>query len=173
MSLILEDGSGLATAESYASIAEADTYLGNHDSPASWTAASTDQKEDALRTATEWIDSRYLGRFQGSKVEPRTQRLAFPRYGVEIDKVVLDETPLPRCLVEATIELARRHIDEVAAGSSLAEDVTDGTIKSQSVQLGPISESKTYQGGKPQLKRYTVVTRLLRPLLCSSGLERA
>lgn len=173
MALILEDGTGLSTAEAYASVAEADTYWGLHDSPVAWTGATTTAKESALRTATEWIDDKYGTRFQGSRIQQRTQRLAFPRYGVEVDQVVMDPSPLPRRLKEATIELAKRHIDQIAAGSSLADDVTDGTLSSSSVTLGPISESKTYLGGKPSLKKFTLVERLLWPLLEPPGLERS
>lgn len=174
MALIVEDGTGLATAEAYGSVADADAYWSVHGAPAAWTGASTGTKEAALRIASEWIDSRYDGRFQGNRVQPLTQRLQFPRYGVWADDAELPSNPLPRRLKEATYELAKRHIDQTALGSSLAADVEDGALSSYSVSLGAISESKTYLGGKPTLKKFTLPERLIAPLLAAQGpIERA
>lgn len=76
MALIVEDGTGLATAESYVSVSDADAYhvsFGNTD----WAGYSTEQKEIALRRATVYIDSNYT--FAGEKYR-LAQRLEWPRY---------------------------------------------------------------------------------------------
>ena len=75
MALIVEDGTGLSTAESLVSVARADTILSKRVGTSTWTAMSTPQKEAALAHA-----SRVLTRmdWNGSRVRDQ-QALAFPR----------------------------------------------------------------------------------------------
>lgn len=54
MALIVEDGTGLADAESYLSVADADTYHADRNNEA-WQDYSTAEKEAALRKATQYI----------------------------------------------------------------------------------------------------------------------
>jgi hypothetical protein len=56
----------------------------------------------------------------------------------------------------------------------LTPDVEDGALAAHSVTLGAITESKTYVGGKPTMKQFPQVTRLLAPLTAGLyGVERA
>ena len=57
MSLIVEDGTGLDTAESYVSVVDAGTYCTAHGLTA-WTGTDG-VKESALRNATQYIDTMY------------------------------------------------------------------------------------------------------------------
>jgi hypothetical protein len=75
MALVVEDGTGLANANSYASVADADAYhelRGN----SVWTEAADSDKEIALVRATDYID---LSSFKGEAEEPG-QALQFPRH---------------------------------------------------------------------------------------------
>ena len=65
LTLIKEDGTGLANANSYASAADGDTYHAGHYYASVWTSATTGNKEIALVMATRLIDASY--QFNGFK----------------------------------------------------------------------------------------------------------
>lgn len=170
MTLVVEDGTGLSTAEAYASVAEANAYWADRNSPAAWTASTDAQKEAALRMASAYLDLRNSGLWRGSRYSA-PQRLAWPRSGVVVDGVTFDVTPLPRLLKEACIEAALKQRTETAG--LLPDDATPN-VTSESVSVGSLSKSATYAGGKSAVKRFTVVENLVAPLISfSSQLERA
>ena len=123
LTLIKEDGSGLANANSYATAADGDTYHDGHLYATAWTAAVTGSKEKALVMATRLIDG--LFQFNGFK-RISTQALQWPRRECRDpdseDGVVpglllvrgpfLDETKVPALVVNATCELARALVIE-------------------------------------------------------------
>ena len=125
--LIKEDGSGRADANTYANAADGDAYHDGHLYAATWTAATTGNKEKALVMATRLIDG--LFQFNGFK-RMSTQALQWPRRECrdpDIENGVvpglllvrgpfLDETKVPALVVNATCELAR---------ALLVEDRTD------------------------------------------------
>ena len=83
LTLIKEDGSGLATANSYASAVDGDTYHDGHCYASTWTSATTANKEKALVMATRLIDASY--QFNGWKrgrmqilLPPGVRSLSFP-----------------------------------------------------------------------------------------------
>lgn len=147
MALVVEDGTGLAKADSYISVEQADAYMISMGHEA-WADASQSDKEKALRQATQYVDSRY--RYKNQPLKPE-QSLEWPRVGLS--------WPIKRVL-DATCELAIR-----ALTASLYTDVapTDA-VKSETI--GPIStvyqESKN--GGQVQ---YALVDDLLRPLVAT------
>lgn len=161
MALVVEDGTGKSDAESYSSVADADSYHANHSGSTDWSGATTETKERALRLATQWIDTTYHDRWDSLRWGD-TQRLAWPRSGVVIDGIPYDPDELPRALLEATAELALKNVQ----GDTLFADMADeGVLSSQSVRVGPITESKTYAGGSRGVKKYRLVEAMLRPLL--------
>ncbi len=161
MSLIVEDGTVVANAESYLSVADANTYWTAHGAPATWTGTEA-VKETALRMATQYLDAVYGGRWLGERYD-EDQVLDWPRERVEVDGVWLDETPLPRQLREACAELAHRHLTE--SGGLLPDVSTKRDIASESVGVGPISKSTSYVGSKPEYAKFSMVERLLSRLL--------
>lgn len=146
MTLIVEDGTGLSSAESYVSVATATTYhaaLGN----TAWATATLVEAdvEVALRRATQYIDSHY--RFRGEPLTS-TQALAFPRD--------LGLTWPIRRLTHATCELALR-----ALSGTLHADQDDRAVTRE--KIGPIEVDY----GSPQFAgqtRYAVADDLLAPL---------
>lgn len=131
MALVVEDGSGLSTADAYVSLADADTYFAAHGSPSVWTAANDAQQESAIRYATLWIDARY--QWPGN-VRLTTQALSWPRSGVvDGEGRYVDGESLPARLVQATCEAALEHLS-TALNEILARG---GGIASETV--GPIS----------------------------------
>lgn len=170
MALIVEDGSGLSTAEAYASVAEADAYLTVRSNPAAWTSSSTAQKEAALRAATDYLEAVAGVRWRGTRYAS-TQRLSWPRDGVWLDGNVLERATLPRLLKEACIEAAARARSET---NGLLPDESERNVAAKAVAAGPVSQSVTYLGTKSARKAFTVVDLLLAPLLWSAGqMERA
>lgn len=77
MAFIVEDGTGVAGANSLCDVAFADTYHADR-ANASWASSTQAAKEAALIKATDYIEQRFGGRFKGRR-EHETQVLSFPR----------------------------------------------------------------------------------------------
>lgn len=165
MALIVEDGTGKADAQSYASVATATAYHANFGN-AAWDNAVIDEKEVALRKATAYIDGHY--RFKGEP-DSETQALSWPRYGVIVGEFELASNAIPSKVVAATCALALR-----ALSGDLESDESSQYV--ESVTVGPISRKMSAPrfGGQ---KRFAAVDALLRDLtrggLNSVGLVRA
>lgn len=83
MTLIVEDGSVVDNANSYVTVAQADTFLENQ-GDATWTGVATDEgKESALIQATSYLQQKYRLLWKGSRVEA-FQSLDWPRSGVDV-----------------------------------------------------------------------------------------
>jgi hypothetical protein len=118
ITLVKEDGTGLANANAYASAADGDAYHAGHLYATAWTGATDDQKAAALVMATRLIDGQY--QFNGLRSESG-QALQWPRVNCpDPDKApipVLTSLLLydpfvpfsivPKALVLATCEMAR------------------------------------------------------------------
>lgn len=131
MALIVEDGTGLTTAESYVSESDAETYWNLRFPPSEWTAASVDKRERALRVATTWLDATLAQRWLGERKE-NDQRLAWPRTGVyDLERVSVASNAIPEALEAATAEAAAAYLvnpDDIEPGSDDASDVSEETI---------------------------------------------
>lgn len=126
--LTVEDGTGLANADSYLSLAEADAYFASYVSEAAneaWASTSDDEREVALRVATRDLDLLYGSRYLGSPVTT-TQALLFPR---------IAPGPLPSRLKHATAELAALAISGYSPSLQNAErtDFTEKTFRVEGV----------------------------------------
>jgi hypothetical protein len=76
LTLIKEDGTGKADANSYADVADADIYFDGHLYASAWTGATADKKAAALVMATRLIDAEY--QFNGFRAHDN-QALQWPR----------------------------------------------------------------------------------------------
>jgi len=171
MALIVEDGTGLSTAESYISEADATTYHAAYGASATWAAATADQREAALRVATRYLDLHYAGRWRGTRTN-EDQALAWPRSGVyDDDSIEVDDDVIPANLERACAEVALR----VLTGDDLLGVITEtGDVTSESVTVGPISESKTYAGTKSHAYQYPMIESMVAGLIGSGiSLTRA
>lgn len=82
MALIVENGSMVTGAESYASVAYSNSYhslIGNE----SWSDLDNSTKEQCLRKATQYMQSKYFSKWQGIKRDD-DQALDWPRENVII-----------------------------------------------------------------------------------------
>ncbi len=167
MSLIVEIGTGSATAESYISVTDAGTYHTNRGNTA-WAALLNDTvREQCLRKATEYMDAAYHSRWQGVKAFVLVQALDWPRSDVIVDGVGVDYNSIPEAIKRACAELALR-----ASSAALLDDQTQGVVREQ---VGPIAVE--YDRNSPQATRYKAIDAILAPFLksgggCSVGLVR-
>lgn len=107
MALTVEDGSVVAGADSYISLADAETYFTNHGPPSGWTGTDA-VKEGALRYAASWLDSTYA--WAGVIVDS-DQALDWPRSGVYDDEGrLLAADEIPQRLRDAQCEAALEHL---------------------------------------------------------------
>ena len=164
MPLVVEDGSGLPTAEAFVSAAEADAYFAARGAPATWSGSSDTQKEAALRQATDFLEALAGDRWLGTRATS-AQRLAFPRDGVVVDGVALGRAPLPRALREACCEAALRARSET---NGLMPDVEGASVAEEEAGVGPLRERVRYAGSKGPAKTFARVEALLAPLMRSS-----
>lgn len=156
MTLIVEDGSGLANAESYISVAGADARhvaLGN----AAWTGTDAD-KEAALSRATQFMLQAYRSRWAGLRAH-RLQALCWPRVSVCVDGYSVDSDIVPTEVANACADLAVRALTE-----DLNADLERGIVREK---VGPLETE--YDAYSPQRKRFPAVDQLLAPYLSASG----
>lgn len=175
MALIVEDGTGLANAESYVSVADATAYharMGN----TAWAAISSDAtKEQLLRKATDYMIAQYRFQFAGYR-QYSTQALDWPRLYVPLTDVLsanvfaqyVDSGTVPTTVKNACAELALK-----ANSATLMEDLTQGVIR-EKVDVIEVE----YDKYSPQPIRYAQVDAMLSAFFVSQsnmvkGLVRA
>lgn len=165
MALIVEDGTGRADAESYASVSDATTYHTARGRAASW-AAVTDQ-EAALRLATAYMEQAYRLRWKSFRVTS-TQALCWPRawvqtpdapYGYGSFAAYIPNNVIPTEVKQACMELALKTVS-----GELAPDLDRTTLTEK---IGPIEVQ--YDKDALAYTRYRSIDLLLGPLLLSGG----
>lgn len=163
MTLIVETGSGVAGAEAYASEAECSSYwtARPHSTlAADWTAASSPQREGALREASAFQDAVFGLLYRGARAG-YVQGLEWPRSDA-LDDQGFPLPARPPQLVAATCELAARAL----SGPLVADAEQDGQVKRVRSKLGPMEDEVEYiDGTAARTPRYGFVDRLLAPLL--------
>jgi hypothetical protein len=175
MAVIVEDGTGKADANSYASEAEADAYIAARGDPA-WGALQASEKSAALIRATDYMRG-YMHIWKGVRAVS-TQALDWPRrYVYDFDGTLLAENVLPLPVKTACIELAHR----AAAGPLTIEPEYDasGRLPTKIVKkVGPIDKELTYPQRGPlsnvvTRKRFPEVDALItRYLRMTAGVYR-
>jgi hypothetical protein len=176
LTLVKEDGSGAADANSYASASDGDTYHDAHLYASDWTAATTANKEKALAMATRLIDSCY--QFNGFRAS-NSQALQWPRrlcvdpdresitsqrllYGNNLGPY-FDSDTVPQAVINATCEVARELIKadstdaadsqemqeiKIAGSISLTFDKKDKQPTISETAQFFLSKLGVYQGGR-------------------------
>jgi hypothetical protein len=119
-----------ASANSYVTLAEADTYFETVPDSSTWTDKTDDQKNRAIISATRWIDALS---FYGDRCT-ETQALKWPREEYKVDGIELACTLIPADIKYATYELARALANDTGA----ITDATGETGIYEAVELGDI-----------------------------------
>lgn len=164
MAFVLEDGTGVATANSYVSKTWADAYFLDRGVTA-WTGTDA-VKEAALINASEYVDLRFGAYFAGVREFPDTpQAMEFPRLIGEVT------TGIPEKLRRAVCEYAKTSLTEsLTINPQYDESGRQGSNKTEKV--GPITEEYTYArtgaASTPvQFKPYPIPDSMIRSLLKS------
>lgn len=171
MALIVEDGTAKTDAESYATVAQVDTYQSNR-GVTLWATLSTNEKEQALRRATTYMTGVYRLKWKGTRVNS-TQALDWPRNWVEYEDYAFvtqngaqtiggffyypaNEVPVE--VVNACCELAFK-----AAFGDLQPDIGRRTVR-EKVDVIEVE----YDRFSPQYVMYRSIDNMLSPLLGGS-----
>lgn len=175
VTVIVENGTNIANANSYLSVANFKIYADAHG--LSYAGKTDDQIGSALIRATAWIDATYRARWPGVRTYS-TQTLQWPRkegiyvYGTfypntylttvtDAEGVIIAINAIPSVLVSATAEAAYR---EVVTPGSLAPDMArGGAIKS--VSAGSVAVE--WFGAAPAETTFSVIDGLLSSILTS------
>jgi hypothetical protein len=154
MSLIVEDGTGLSTAESFISVADADTRHTNMGNT-NWAALTTEEKEQALRRGTQYMEQAYRTRWLGTRTH-EDQALSWPRVIMQaVDGWWIDSDEVPSIVANACADMALK-----AAAGDLNADLTRGVVREK---VGPLETE--YDRASPQSTRYRAVDMMLAHLL--------
>jgi hypothetical protein len=109
MAITITATAGSASANSYATVSESETYHDGHPHASTWDAAATDTKNRALVNATLLLDTYF--NWYGT-ISTSTQALRWPRLSVsDPDGRLLSTSTIPVLVRNATCELARKLID--------------------------------------------------------------
>ena len=145
ITLVVEDGSGLANANTYVSLADADTYFADQGTGgAAWAAPDALKNEYLVRAATA-LDAtygrRYISYLRAS--DTTVQALLWPRENVwDRHNRRIPAGGIPQEVKDAQCEMALL----LQQGTDLyPEGRSDNQIISESVSIGEISQSQTFQ----------------------------
>lgn len=162
MALIVEDGTGVSGAESYAAVATVTAYWAarpHRTQAAAWSGASDAAKEGAAREASQYLDAIYGAYYRGTR-DSYDQGLLWPRSDALDDAG--DALPdLPPQIVSAACELAAR-----AVSAPLIKDAENANgIKRKRAKAGPAETETEYSGSAMTEPRYGAVGQMLAPVL--------
>lgn len=158
---VVEDGTGLADANSFASLDFAHEYF--EDRGISAWSGSDNAKKQALVRATDYVANRFTFRLAPYSDE---QALPFPT----IDPCSSDPADMPVKLLKATCEYALRALTATLAPDPTVDDSGNRVIEKIEI-VGPLEEHTKFQdGGSAQLFRpYPAADMLLRGLVVSGN----
>ncbi len=161
MAIVVEDGTIVSGANSYADLAFADAYFDERNDLAGWVDLVDEDKDAGLLYASSWIDRGY--RWRGSLVDHDIQPMAWPRYSVVDDEEreytfpdasSHQDASIPLQLKHAVCELAKLHLT-TALNESLERG--GGTKR---VKIGPIEEeyfeTASFETEYPYIERLLV-----------------
>jgi hypothetical protein len=179
LTLIKEDGTGRTDANSYATVAEADSYFEAHLSASAWTAATATTKAAALVMATRLVDSQY--QFNGYRAHD-SQACQWPRERCpDPDRNLVTSTTLspvltnfvpstlvPQAVASAVCEMARELLiaDRTAApaGEGVESTATSSHTKTSSSDT---SNSSTTKYSKSDTRQ--IISRVAQAMLSKYG----
>lgn len=148
MTMIVEDGTGLPNANSYAAVAATNTYFTDRGID-TWTNATTTAREQALIKATDYIDANYI--FLSVPLTD-TQSLANPRYNQGIT--------LKSSLVKATMELALVFLSAAPSNTAVGPAIVIKELQADGVGYSKVQYTQTAVTPDP----YPTITKILRPI---------
>jgi hypothetical protein len=174
VTVVKEDGTGLANANSYADEADALAYLESTGRKDAWTAFSGNDRRAALIVATQYMDDTYVNRYLGivSVATQDTQALLWPR-----DELTLPSgADLASNLIPPEVAQACAEDALVAATDGIdpnpTYDPSGRSVKVSKVRVeGAVSKETEFDGGtRPVVnRRHPAAERVLRKWLTPSS----
>lgn len=167
MALVVEDGTGLSTANAYVSLVFVDAYHVDRNHTA-WVDFITQEREAAVVRATDYIDKRFGRRFVGFRSRG-TQALEWPRLdALDDDGYLLSNVPFQ--VEKACAEYAMRAIllgvlapdpvspvpdQSLESGETArtSDKITGEVIRKKEV-VGPLEEETWFESGSRNMQRY-------------------
>lgn len=144
ITLIKEDGTGLADANVYADLADADQYLENTDRKTAWRTSSSKERSAALIQGADYLDQTYRNRYVGERFSS-TQRLEWPRNDVFDELgVLVPADEIPAEVGNASIEYAFEAAQAVLAPTP-AIDETGREVTSTRDKVDVLETARTYR----------------------------
>lgn len=138
MALTLNATAGSATANSYATVAEADAYHERRRYADTWNESEAPARIQALVWATQLLDERFT--WTGA-ISSQTQALSWPRVSAyDRNGRLLATDAIPQILKDATAELARLLLD-----SDRTADAESDSGAITALEMGPMKV--TYASG--------------------------
>jgi len=172
MTLTIEDGSIVAGADSWATVAELDDYASLY----GYTITATDgEKEVMLRKAQRAISTRYT--FAGAPVSA-AQTTCLPRYwGRKIKRFVIEADTIPQDFKDAQCAMAvsiSQGLDPFT--DRTADTAAKGAVTLSRSKAGPVETETEYSDTSGaagydvlSMGNYTAVKAMLSPYLAASG----
>lgn len=174
LTLTIEDGSQVPGANSYVSVAEADTYLSYSAQRAAWGALSDDGKIAALVQAARMLNG---AAWKGSKVDI-AQPLAWPRYGITDDQSrvawdalasqhvgVYPDNAIPQEIKDAQSELAALQAVSDRAGDQDADGIKSVKVGKGALEVEFDASTRPTTYGK-------MVNSIIAPFCTGTGRTR-
>lgn len=175
MSLIVEDGTGKASAESYISVVDATAYHAARGNAAWGALASDNIREQLLRKATDAMVQMFRGRWAGMRVS-MSQALDWPRYNVPMKDgpgslgysyglaAYYPSNTVPVPVANACAEMALR-----AISGDLIADGTQPVIRQRVRIEGVVDRDTEFQPGSANAINYRAVESMVQPFLKGSS----
>ena len=157
--MALDTTPGGASADSYATVAEADTYATDKRVPAVtwWTTATTAQKEAALRGSALLLDAMFD--WTGAAAVPSVQARAWPRSGMLTRNLFAiptsGATSIPTDLKNAQIEFALQLgiSDRIGDNDALRQGITSVRAGSVAVTFSDVMQQTTREAADVALRK--------------------
>ena len=159
MALVIEDGTGVAGANRYVNVADAQAWVAARG--LAFTGADS-VIEQRLLMAMDLIES-YRSRFRGSKTLS-TNPLQWPRTAAFVDDVELDDDVIPEELRSAQIQLAYEAQTTTLQPSGTGREVLEETVD-------VITTKYAERGSGIINPNFSKAEAFLRPLLRSGGTQ--
>jgi hypothetical protein len=171
MAIIIEDGTAIANANSYVSVAVADAYFADRNNQDWANLDSTDQKTPYLILACDFLEQMFRMRWLGFR-RTLTQGLCWPRSwaarpdangGYGPFPFYYGFNTIPQEVITAQLLLAVKLVNGDLAPDISREDMAN------SVGVGPIKID--YNANKPSFTIFRNVEMLLGPLLINNNAQ--
>jgi DnaT-like ssDNA binding protein len=154
MTLVLETGAGIATANSYVDEDFFDTYCDDKS-----LVPIDGDTEAALIRATTALDNKYRSNYPGYRTLGRAQGLEWPRTAAyDYEGLVINTNEVPIEVKQATCEFALRELEE--PGSVTPDLERGGYIRS--IRAGSVGID---YGGSSNQTTYTIVDGIMAKIL--------